>query len=64
MKHTPHHTQKQNIAEAAKAPGQACALAGQCRWFSENGTDALLVCPRLRRDEISNLVTELVEAAR
>ena len=146
MKHTPHHTQKQNIAEAAKAlghildrpvslrpapfigertspascpsstpdraratvpvsnggerpagpcaqtkclhwshgctlgssvaavgravrklsgaTGQACALARQCRWFSENGSDACVMCPHLRRDEISNLVTELMEAAR
>ena len=44
--------------------GTACALAGQCRWLSENGTDACLMCPHLRRDKISILVTELLEAAR
>ena len=44
--------------------GKACALAGQCRWFTENGADACLMCPHLRRDDISNLVQEMLEAGR
>ena len=52
------------VRKLSGTTGQTCDLAGQCRWFAENGFDACLLCPHLRREDVAVLAEEILGATR